>query len=92
MAGILPHVTLLAESLNGGSHESLLAVLTHHHIPIIYNLLLLLHQRMFLLPTFFQKLVFIVNTVDSSSKHHAELHDAQMYEIARLLAIDELET
>jgi hypothetical protein len=47
---------------------------------------------MFLLPTFFQKLVFIVNTVDSSSKHHAELHDAQMYEIARLLAIDELET
>ena len=41
---------------------------------------------------FFQKLVFIVNTVDSSSKRHDELHDAQMDELARLLAIDELET
>jgi hypothetical protein len=33
-----------------------------------------------------------VNTVDSSSKHHDELHDTQMVELARLLAIDELET
>ena len=41
---------------------------------------------------FFQHLVFIVNTVDSSSKRHDELHDAQMVELARLLAIDELET
>ena len=46
----------------------------------------------FLLPSFFQKLLFIVNTVDSSSKRHDELHDAQMVELARLLAIDELET
>ena len=37
-------------------------------------------------------MVFIVNTVDSSSKRHDELHDAQMDELARLLAIDELET
>ncbi|KAL5652672.1 hypothetical protein ACJX0J_038130, partial [Zea mays] len=41
---------------------------------------------------FFQKLLFIVNIVDSSSKRHDELHDAQMVELARLLAIDELET
>jgi hypothetical protein len=41
---------------------------------------------------FFQKLLFIVNTVDSSSKRHDELHDAQMVELARLLAIDEIET
>jgi hypothetical protein len=41
---------------------------------------------------FFQKLLFIVNTVDSSSKHHDELHDAQMVELARLLAIDDIET
>ncbi|XP_062179500.1 uncharacterized protein LOC133884156 [Phragmites australis] len=41
---------------------------------------------------FFQKLLFIVNTVDSSSKRHDELHDAQMVELARLLATDELET
>ncbi|KAJ1267483.1 hypothetical protein BS78_07G059900 [Paspalum vaginatum] len=41
---------------------------------------------------FFQKLVFIVNTVDSSSKRHDGLHDAQMYELARLLALDEIET
>uniref|UniRef100_A0A0A8YZD0 DUF4371 domain-containing protein n=1 Tax=Arundo donax TaxID=35708 RepID=A0A0A8YZD0_ARUDO len=40
---------------------------------------------------FFQNLLFIVNTVDSSAKRHDELHDAQMVEIARLLAIDELE-
>jgi hypothetical protein len=40
---------------------------------------------------FFQHLLFIVNTVDSSSKRHDELHDAQMVELARLLAIDELE-
>jgi hypothetical protein len=33
-----------------------------------------------------------VNTVDSSSKHHDELHDTQMVELARMLAIDELET
>ena len=41
---------------------------------------------------FFQHLLFIVNTVDSSSKRHDELHDAQMVELARLLAVDELET
>jgi hypothetical protein len=41
---------------------------------------------------FFQKLLFIVNIVDSSSKCHDELHDAQMVELARLLAIDEIET
>jgi len=41
---------------------------------------------------FFQHLLFIVNTVDSSSKRHDELHDAQMVELARLLVIDELET
>jgi hypothetical protein len=41
---------------------------------------------------FFQKLLFIVNTVDSSSKRHDELHDAQMVELARLLVIDEIET
>jgi hypothetical protein len=41
---------------------------------------------------FFQKLIFIVNTVDSSSKRHDELHDAQMDELACLLAIDEIET
>jgi hypothetical protein len=39
---------------------------------------------------FFQKLLFIVNTVDSSSKRHDELHDAQMVELVRLLAIDEI--
>jgi hypothetical protein len=33
-----------------------------------------------------------VNTVDSSPKHHDELHDAQMVELARLLAIDDIET
>jgi hypothetical protein len=36
--------------------------------------------------------LFIVNTVDSSPKHHDELHDAQMVELARLLAIDDIET
>jgi hypothetical protein len=41
---------------------------------------------------FFQKLLFIVNTTDSSSKRHGELHDAEMVELACLLAIDELET
>ena len=41
---------------------------------------------------FFQYILFIVNTVDSSSKRHDELHDAQMVELARLLAVDELET
>jgi hypothetical protein len=41
---------------------------------------------------FFQKLLFIVNTVESSAKRHDELHDAQMVELAQLLAIDELET
>jgi hypothetical protein len=39
-----------------------------------------------------QFLLFIINTVDSSSKRHDELHDAQMVELARLLAIDEVET
>jgi hypothetical protein len=33
-----------------------------------------------------------VNIVDSSSKCHDELHDTQMVELARLLAIDEVET
>ena len=41
---------------------------------------------------FFQKLNFIVTTVDSSSKRHDELHEAQMVEMARRLAIDDLET
>ena len=41
---------------------------------------------------FFQKLLFIVNTVDSSAKRHDELHDAQLDELARLLAIDGIET
>jgi hypothetical protein len=41
---------------------------------------------------FFQKLLFIINTVDSSSKRHDELHDAQVDEIACLLAIDQIET
>src|SRR6266540_741792 len=41
---------------------------------------------------FFQKLNFIVNTVDSSSKRHDELHEAQLVEMARRLAIDDLET
>jgi len=36
---------------------------------------------------FFQQLLFIVNTVDSSSKRHDELHDAQMVELACLLAV-----
>jgi hypothetical protein len=40
---------------------------------------------------FFQKLLFIVKTVDSSAKHHDELHDAQMVELAHLLAIDDIE-
>ena len=41
---------------------------------------------------FFQKLLFIINTVDSSPKRHDELHDAQVDEIARLLAIVEIDT
>jgi hypothetical protein len=40
---------------------------------------------------FFQKLLFIINKVDSSSKRHDELHDAQVDEIACLLAIDHIE-
>jgi hypothetical protein len=40
---------------------------------------------------FFQKLMFIVNT-PSSAKRHDELHDAQLDELARLLAIDDIET
>ena len=47
---------------------------------------------MVLVTQFFQHLLFIVNTVDSSSKRHDELHDAQMVELARLLAVDELKT
>jgi hypothetical protein len=39
----------------------------------------------------FQKLLFIINTFDSSSKRHDELHDAQVDEIARLLSIDQIE-
>ncbi|XP_074592442.1 uncharacterized protein LOC141848299 [Curcuma longa] len=41
---------------------------------------------------FFQKLLFIVNTVDSSAKRHDELRDSQVIELAHLLAIGELET
>jgi hypothetical protein len=41
---------------------------------------------------FFEKLLFIVNTVDSSAKRHDELHDAQLDELALLLAIDDIET
>lgn len=41
---------------------------------------------------FFQKLLFVVNIVDSSAKCHDELHDAQLDELARLLAIDDIET
>uniref|UniRef100_A0A453B994 DUF4371 domain-containing protein n=2 Tax=Aegilops tauschii subsp. strangulata TaxID=200361 RepID=A0A453B994_AEGTS len=41
---------------------------------------------------FFQKLLFIVNTVDSSARRHDELRDAQLEELARLLAIDDIET
>jgi hypothetical protein len=40
----------------------------------------------------FQKLNFIINTVDSSSKRHDELHNAQLVELARALAINEVET
>jgi hypothetical protein len=36
-------------------------------------------------------LLFIVNTVDSSAKRHDELHNAQMVELAHLLAIDDIE-
>jgi hypothetical protein len=41
---------------------------------------------------FFQKLLFIINTVDSSSKRHDELHDAQILELAHLLDIDQIDT
>ncbi|XP_074580574.1 uncharacterized protein LOC141836984 [Curcuma longa] len=41
---------------------------------------------------FFQKLLFIVNTVDSSAKRHDELRDSQVIELAHLLDIGELET
>jgi hypothetical protein len=41
---------------------------------------------------FFQKLLFIINTVDSSSKRHDELNDAQVDEMARLLGIGQIET
>jgi hypothetical protein len=41
---------------------------------------------------FFQKLLFVINTVESSSKQHDELHDAQILELAHLLDIDKTET
>ena len=41
---------------------------------------------------FFQKLLFIINTVDSSSKRHDELHDAQVVEMSHLLEIGQIET
>ncbi|XP_074573478.1 uncharacterized protein LOC141829900 [Curcuma longa] len=41
---------------------------------------------------FFQKLLFIVNTLDSSAKRHGELRDSQVIELAHLLDIGELET
>jgi len=41
---------------------------------------------------FFQQLLFIINTVDSSSKRHDELHDAQILELGRLLDMDRIET
>ena len=34
---------------------------------------------------FFPKLIFIINTVDSSSKRPDELHDAQLVELVRLI-------
>jgi hypothetical protein len=35
--------------------------------------------------------MFVINTVESSSKCHNELHDAQVDEISRLLDIDHIE-
>jgi hypothetical protein len=54
--------------------------------------LVLAARDVVLVTQFFKKLLFIVNTVDSSAKHHDELHDAQMVELARVLAIDDIET
>ena len=41
---------------------------------------------------FFQKLIFIINTVDSSSKRHDELHDAQLVELARMIENGSIQT
>jgi hypothetical protein len=41
---------------------------------------------------FFQQLIFIINTADSSSKRHDELHDAQLAELARLIESGRVET
>ncbi|KAM3372293.1 hypothetical protein ACQJBY_019277 [Aegilops geniculata] len=41
---------------------------------------------------FFQKLVYIINTVDSSSKRHDELHHAQLVELENAIAISSIET
>jgi hAT family C-terminal dimerisation region len=41
---------------------------------------------------FFEKLNYITNVVDNSAKRHDELHNAQVVELARMLAIDEIET
>ena len=41
---------------------------------------------------FFSDLTFIVNIVGASCKHHNELQAAQAKEIAKILAIDEIET
>jgi hypothetical protein len=40
----------------------------------------------------FQKLNFIINTIDSSSKCHDELHNVQLVELALALVINEVET
>ncbi|XP_071699718.1 uncharacterized protein [Rutidosis leptorrhynchoides] len=41
---------------------------------------------------FFENLNFIINVIDSSSKHHDQLQDAQISEIAHLAEIGELES
>ena len=41
---------------------------------------------------FFQKLIFIINNVDSSSKRHDELHDAQLVELARMIENGSIQT
>ena len=41
---------------------------------------------------FFQKLIFIINNVDSSSKRHDELHDAQLVELACMIENGSIQT
>jgi hypothetical protein len=41
---------------------------------------------------FFQKLIFVINTVDSSSKRHDELHHAQVVELENGIADASIET